>query len=155
MDERVYEGYRHCTRSFLHIYDLLVLVIYGPLVWRCATGRLVELYRQHCGRRHVDVGPGTGYFLERSARNGDVLLVDPNPNVLAHASRRLAQLRPATVQADVLQPHITRAPDCEDVLRMASGALDSVAEVSNVGSAEGLSVAMYRSASVGLLQQFQ
>jgi ubiquinone/menaquinone biosynthesis C-methylase UbiE len=101
-----YEGYRHYSRAFLSIYDLLVLRVYGPLVWRCPTDRLVRHYARHLGRRHVDVGPGTGYFLEHAniATGSTILLIDPNPNVLRHAARRLARLRPAVLQADVLEP---------------------------------------------------
>jgi SAM-dependent methyltransferase len=52
------------------------------------------------------VGPGTGYFIEKAAPadGTEITLLDPNPNVLAHASRRLAPMRPITVQADVMKP---------------------------------------------------
>ncbi len=101
-----YAGQIHYTPAFLKIYDLLVLTIYGPLVWRCPTGRLAQQYTRHVGRRHMDVGPGTGYFLQHARIPGDttVLLVDPNRNVLAHASRRLSQFNPSVLQADVLKP---------------------------------------------------
>jgi SAM-dependent methyltransferase len=100
------DGYSYYTRPFLHIYDVLVLHIYGPLVWRCPTGRLVAHYERHLGRRHIDVGPGTGYFLKHARVPGGttVVLVDPSPNALRHAARRVARLRPAMVQADVLEP---------------------------------------------------
>lgn len=105
-DDPAYAGQKHYTSSFLRIYDPLVLGFFGRFVWRCPTGRLVEHYHEHIGRRHLDVGPGTGYFLERARlREGaEVTLLDPNADVLAHASRRLAHLTPTTVQADVLKP---------------------------------------------------
>ncbi len=101
-----YAGQKHYTPAFLTIYDVLVLTIYGPLVWRCPTGRLVQHYTRHVGRRHMDVGPGTGYFLQHAYFPSDttILLVDPNRNVLAHASRRLSQFNPSVLQADVLKP---------------------------------------------------
>lgn len=57
-------------------------------------------------RRHLEVGPGTGYFLDAVGVDGgtDVTLLDPNPNVLAKTSRHLRHLAPATVEADVLKP---------------------------------------------------
>ena len=58
-----------------------------PVVWRCPTTRLVEGYRQHVRPLHLDVGPGTGYFLERAGLpdGSPVTLLDPNTNVLDHA----------------------------------------------------------------------
>jgi len=101
-----YRGQEHYTPWFLRIYDVLVLAIYGPLVWRCPTRRLVQQYTRCVGPRHLDVGPGTGYFLEhaRLPPNARVVLVDPNTNVLAYASRRLRHLKPSLLQADVCKP---------------------------------------------------
>lgn len=61
---------------------------------------VVKRYRRHLGRRHLDVGPGTGYFLEKAEppAGTEVTLLDPNPNVLARTSRRLAAMRPTTVE---------------------------------------------------------
>jgi SAM-dependent methyltransferase len=66
----------------------------------------VEGYRRHIGQRHLDVGPGTGYFLERAGiRDGSpVTLLDPNVHVLDHASRRLRRLDITTIEADVCKP---------------------------------------------------
>jgi ubiquinone/menaquinone biosynthesis C-methylase UbiE len=49
----------------------------------------------HLGSRHFDLGPGTGYFIEKAAPSAGtaVTLLDPNPHVLAHSSRRLAAIR--------------------------------------------------------------
>jgi SAM-dependent methyltransferase len=104
--DAAYAGQEVYSRAFLRIYDPLILGFYGNVVWRCPTSRLVEQYRQHVGRRHLDVGPGTGYFLERAQLPDDVqiTLLDPNPDVLAHAGRRLAHRHPSAIQADVLKP---------------------------------------------------
>jgi SAM-dependent methyltransferase len=101
-----FEGQRHYTPLFLAIYDLLVLRLYGPWVWRCPTSALVQHYTRYLGHRHLDIGPGTGYFLAhaRLPLGFSVVLMDPNRNVLTHASRRLEHLGPAVVQADVCRP---------------------------------------------------
>jgi ubiquinone/menaquinone biosynthesis C-methylase UbiE len=101
-----YAGQRHYTPLFLRIYDPLVLGFFGRVVWRCPTDRLVEHYARHIGRRHLDVGPGTGYFLQRARLPADaeVTLLDPNPNVLRHAARRLAEREPSVIESDVLVP---------------------------------------------------
>jgi SAM-dependent methyltransferase len=105
-DEPAYEGQRHYTPAFLRIYDVLVLAVFCPAVWRCPTSVLVDQYDRFAGPRHLDVGPGTGTLLRhaRLPAGVELTLLDPNPNVLAHASRRLAHLEPATVEADVLKP---------------------------------------------------
>jgi SAM-dependent methyltransferase len=104
--DAAYAGQEVYSRAFLWIYDPLILGFYGNVVWRCPTARLVEQYRQHVGHRHLDIGPGTGYFLERARLPYDaqITLLDPNPDVLAHAARRLSDRHPSAIQADVLKP---------------------------------------------------
>ena len=99
-------GQREYTPLFLRIYDPLILGFFTPVVWRCPTTRLVEGYRRHLGHRHLDVGPGTGYFLERAGLpdGSPVTLLDPNVHVLDHASRRLQRLDITAVEADVCKP---------------------------------------------------
>jgi SAM-dependent methyltransferase len=105
-DDPAYRGQSDYTRPLLRVYDRAVLGFAARFVWRCPTPRLVAGYRQHIRDRHLDVGPGTGYFIERSglADGSRVTLLDPNPNVLAHASRRLRHLDVTAVEADVLKP---------------------------------------------------
>jgi SAM-dependent methyltransferase len=105
-DDPAYRGQSDYTRPLLKLYDPLVLGPIARFVWRCPTTRLVEGYRQHIRDRHLDVGPGTGYFIEHSGLpdGSRVTILDPNANVLDHASRRLRRLDITTVQADVLKP---------------------------------------------------
>ncbi len=90
----------------LAIYDPFVLGFMARVVWRCPTPPVLDRYRRYLGRRHLDIGPGTGYFLEKAelSPETEVTLLDPNPNVLARASRRLAPLEVSAVEADVLKP---------------------------------------------------
>jgi SAM-dependent methyltransferase len=105
-DDAAYKGQREYTPLFLKIYDPLILGFFAPVVWRCPATRLVDGYRRHLGHRHLDVGPGTGYFLARAGMpdGSPVTLLDPNPHVLDHASRRLQRLDITTVEADVCKP---------------------------------------------------
>jgi SAM-dependent methyltransferase len=111
-DDPSYAGQREYTPLFLRIYDPLILGFFTPVVWRCPTKRLVDGYRRHVGRRHLDVGPGTGYFLDRAGipDGSPITLVDPNRNVLDHASRRLRRLDITAVEADVLKPLPVEGP---------------------------------------------
>ena len=105
-DDPAYAGQREYTRLLLNLYDPLVLGPIARFVWRCPTTGLVERYRRHIRGRHLDVGPGTGYFLERSGlpAGSAVTILDPNANVLGHVSHRLRQFDITAVEADVLKP---------------------------------------------------
>jgi len=105
-DDPAWRGQRDYTPRVLRLYDPFVLGFAARFVWRCPTARLVEGYRRHIRPNHLDVGPGTGYFVDQAGLpdGSQVTLLDPNPNVLRHASRRLQRLDVTTVEADVLKP---------------------------------------------------
>jgi SAM-dependent methyltransferase len=105
-DDPAYNGQRDNNAVLLNTYDPLVLGPIARFVWRCPTTRLVEQYRQHIRPRHLDVGPGTGYFIEHAGLpdGSRVTILDPNSNVLRHVSRRLRSLDVTAVEADVLKP---------------------------------------------------
>ena len=111
-DDPAYWGQRDYTRPLLMLYDPVVLGVLARVVWRCPTSRLIEGYREHIRDRHLDIGPGTGYFLARSglADGSRVTILDPNPNVLEHASRQLRRLGVTAVEADVLKPLPVEGP---------------------------------------------
>ena len=105
-DDPSYAGQRGYSRLLLNAYDPLVLGPIARFVWRCPTSHLVERYRRHIRANHLDVGPGTGYFLEHSGlpEGSAVTILDPNRNVLRHVSRRLPQFDVTAAEADVLKP---------------------------------------------------
>jgi len=107
-----YKGYRGYNRFLLAIYDPWVIGFMTRAVWKIPVPPAVERYRRLMGRRHMDVGPGTGYFLEKAAPpdGTEITLLDPNPNVLRKTSRRLAAIHPATVEADVMKPLPVEGP---------------------------------------------
>ena len=105
-DDPAYRGQSDYTRLLLNLYDPIVLGPIARFVWRCSTPRLVDGYRENIRDRHIDVGPGTGYFLERSGlpAGSPVTIVDPNANVLRHTSERLSSMDITAVEADVCKP---------------------------------------------------
>ncbi|MES2209819.1 MAG: class I SAM-dependent methyltransferase [Chloroflexota bacterium] len=105
-DDPAYAGQKDYSRALLNLYDPLVLGPIARFVWRCPTNGLLERYRRHVRANHLDVGPGTGYFLDHSglAAGSAVTIVDPNRSVLRHVSRRLRQFDVTAVEADVLKP---------------------------------------------------
>jgi hypothetical protein len=100
------KGWDGYTPAVLRSYDAVVLGLSNRLVWRCLGKELLAHYHAHIRARHLDVGPGTGWFLDycRFPENRpQITLLDSNPVVLAHASRRIARYEPRCMQADVLR----------------------------------------------------
>ena len=111
-NDPAYPGQAGYNPFLLAIYDPWVLGFMARVVWRCPTPPVVHRYRRNVGHRHLDVGPGTGYFLDKAGLSPEteVTLLDPNPNVLAHVSRRLPAMNLTTVEADVLKPLPVEGP---------------------------------------------
>lgn len=105
--EEVLAGQAIYTKSVLDAYDLVVLGVSNHFIWRCPTARLRALYDRHISMNHLDVGVGTGYFLNHCrfpANAPRVALMDLNQNALDHAARRIARYRPETYLRNVLEP---------------------------------------------------
>jgi SAM-dependent methyltransferase len=105
-DDPAYRGQSDYNGALLRLYDPLVLGPIARYVWRCPAEAGVRMYRQHIRPNHLDVGPGTGYFLEHAGlpAGSRVTVLDPNRNVLEHVTRRLRDLDVTAVEADVLKP---------------------------------------------------
>jgi len=48
------------------MYDPWVVGFMALRVWKTGSDPGIEAYRKHMGRRHLDVGPETGYFIIES-----------------------------------------------------------------------------------------
>lgn len=95
------------TPRMLRHYDRLVVGWSNSLVWRCPASRIVEHYDRNVGYAHLDIGPGSGYYLDHCrypTTQPRITLLDANPAVLRHAAGRLAHLAPTTHLANVLEP---------------------------------------------------
>jgi len=105
-NDPAYRGQSDYNELLLRLYDPLVLGPISRYVWRCPAEEGIRMYRQHIRPNHLDVGPGTGYFIEHAGlpAGSRVTVLDPNPNVLRHLTRRLHDLEVTAVEADVLKP---------------------------------------------------
>lgn len=80
----------------LTIYDFLVLYPMKTFVWRYSTSEvLLPFFRSNvCSSKyHLDIGCGTGFFLERGHINPDtkVTLYNLNSNCLERSTSRLGR----------------------------------------------------------------
>ena len=95
------------TPSLLNFYDLWVLGISNTFIWKCATRKQLAFYKKHIQSNHLDVGVGTGFYLDKCcfpkgfSRLG---LLDMNPNCLAKTADRVKRYSPDLFQANILDP---------------------------------------------------
>jgi hypothetical protein len=96
------------TQRTLRLYDPIVLGISNQFIWQCPTQSLIDLYHNNITANHLDVGVGTGYFLDRcqfpSLTTPRIALMDLNTNALEFAARRLVRYQPERYCQNVLEP---------------------------------------------------
>lgn len=112
-DKDVRRGAGIYSKPILSVYDLLVVKMSNSWAWRCPSQQMLAAYQHLIGQRHLDVGPGTGWFLARSIMpSTDLWLMDLNRNSLESAAARLGHAnRVSGLQHNVLEPmpaNITR-----------------------------------------------
>ncbi|STQ90164.1 class I SAM-dependent methyltransferase [Iodobacter fluviatilis] len=93
--------------SVLKLYDMWVLWFSNRWVWQCPTRRvLLPFYHMHIGKRHLDVGVGTGFYLVNStfSEQHEVSLLDLNEHSLHKAAQRMGPADIELFVADVMQP---------------------------------------------------
>jgi SAM-dependent methyltransferase len=119
-DDPAYKGQSDYSKPLLRVYDPIVLGFVSWFVWGCPTNRLLDGYRRHIRDPHLDVGPGTGYFIDESGitDGSRVTILDPNATVLRHAGQRLARLDVTAVEADVLKPLPVTGPFASAALNL-------------------------------------
>jgi Methyltransferase domain len=94
------------TPARLALYDVVILGLSCSLVWRCPRRHFLDLYDQHVGSPHLDIGVGTGYFLDRcrfAIERPQITLLDPSDACLTKAAS-LERYSPRVVKASVLEP---------------------------------------------------
>lgn len=105
--EQIDAGQAIYSPAVLRNYDWMVLGLSNRLLWRCPTAELRRLYDRNVSDRHLDIGVGTGYFLDKArwpVPKPAITLLDLNPNCLAAASRRIRRFAPQTIRANILEP---------------------------------------------------
>ncbi len=95
------------TKALLAVYDVAVLGIELPVVFRCSARRTLELYDANASDTHLDVGVGTGWFLDRCrfpVARPELHLADLNPNCLARTARRIRRYAPVAHVWNAFEP---------------------------------------------------
>ena len=95
------------TPLSLAFYDLAVLGFSNSFVWQCSSHVLLDFYNEHISDTHLDIGVGTGYFLDRCrfpSTAPKIALFDLNPHSLAKSAKRLRRYHPSCYMGNALQP---------------------------------------------------
>jgi hypothetical protein len=116
--EQVTAGQAVYTKRVLGSYDTLVLGFSNQFLWKCPTERLLQHYNRHVTANHLDVGVGTGYFLDHCrfpSQAPRIAMLDLNQNALDFASRRIARYTPEKYLLNVLEAISTDAAKFDSV----------------------------------------
>jgi 2-polyprenyl-3-methyl-5-hydroxy-6-metoxy-1,4-benzoquinol methylase len=117
-DDSVEAGQAIYTQRTLPFYDLVVLGISNKFIWQCPTQLLIEHYNRDITANHLDVGVGTGYFLDRCqfpSSTPRIALMDLNTNALEFAAQRLVRYQPERYYQNVLEPITLEAKKFDSV----------------------------------------
>jgi hypothetical protein len=98
-------GHQIYNRFVLSVYDWWVLGFSNSLLWRCPTKLLREVFVKNATTNHLDVGVGTGYYLNKCFGNIKLrlALLDINQNSLNSAAAKVSRFQPEIYRANVLR----------------------------------------------------
>jgi len=105
------------TKKTLYIYDLWVLGFSNYFLWKCPTKILRNMFRKHVTLNHLDVGVGSGYYLDKCLENIErrVGLLDLNNNSLNAASTRISRFKPEIYCDNALEPLNTKCEKFDSI----------------------------------------
>src|SRR5579862_3920742 len=95
------------TKKSLRFYDLIVTKFSNRFAWQCPRSVLIDFFKKHTSSNHLDIGVGTGYFLEQlhlvpgKQRLG---LLDLNKDCLEYAKTSLNQFVPEIYHHSIFEP---------------------------------------------------
>ena len=105
-EEVTRKGAAAYTPLTLALYDLAVLGFSNSFVWQCSSRLILDFYNQHISNKHLDIGVGTGYFLDRCrfpSTKPKIALFDLNPHSLAKSAKRLRRYSPSCYMGNALE----------------------------------------------------
>ncbi|HAT1685236.1 TPA: class I SAM-dependent methyltransferase [Klebsiella oxytoca] len=104
--ERTHPGAAVYNALTLRLYDWWVLQMSNRHAWRCPTeSTLLPFFLAHLSPAHLDIGVGTGYYLQKTPDNSRISLMDMNRHSLNAAERRAGKARiHDTLPHDICEP---------------------------------------------------
>ncbi|NEQ69014.1 MAG: class I SAM-dependent methyltransferase [Symploca sp. SIO2D2] len=105
--EDIQAGQSPYNPFILFTYDFFVLGLSNHLIWKCPTQKILDFYNQNITSNHLDVGVGTGYFLDKCnfpAAKIRLGLMDLNINSLKATEKRISRYNPEIYNHNVYSP---------------------------------------------------
>jgi hypothetical protein len=65
MQKNASQGAAVYSQAVLAAYDAFVVGFSNSFAWKCPSRLLVAFYNENISEEHLDVGVGTGYFLDK------------------------------------------------------------------------------------------
>ena len=84
--------YNNLVSKNIQKYDRLVNEINCEKVWKCSKKHIINNYNKNINCNHLEIGPGTGYFLKKKNLNvnlNKLTLVDVNSKILNYSKNNL------------------------------------------------------------------
>ncbi len=84
--------YNNLVSKNIQRYDRLVNEINCEKVWGCSKKYIIDNYNKNINSKHLEIGPGTGYFLKKENLNVDLnklTLIDVNDKILNYSKNNL------------------------------------------------------------------
>ena len=69
-------------------YDFFVNHINCKYVWGCDQKNIIDMYKKNISPNHIEIGPGTGYFLKHY-KFDNLTLIDINKDILIECQKNL------------------------------------------------------------------
>lgn len=105
-EEEIKSGQAIYTPLLLKVYDLWVIHFSNRLIWRCPKHLQLKQFQDNVSTNHLDIGVGTGYYLQRCQwpKNTRLALMDLNPACLDTAKKAIPSLSAEVYLADIFKP---------------------------------------------------
>ncbi|API86325.1 class I SAM-dependent methyltransferase [Francisella uliginis] len=104
MNKSTHAGQKIYTRITLRLYNFVVLFFNNTFVWRCKTAKLLKLYSDNVSLNHLDIGVGSGYYLNKlHTKLKKVTLMDLNLDCLRYVKNLLKNKDVSIYQVDILE----------------------------------------------------
>lgn len=105
-EQQVSAGQGVYGKFTLSVYDKLVLGASCSWLWKCRAERMLDQYNTRVSDNHLDVGVGSGYFLDHCrfpSSSPRVVLMDLNESSLSFTAERIARYSPQVCRRNVLE----------------------------------------------------
>lgn len=104
-EDPAHAGQAIYTPAFLRFYDAFVINGTARFLFGCQASEVIRQYDENVGSAHLDIGVGTGYFLDRCrfpSASPAITLMDLNDHALETTAMRLRRYGPRVHRANVL-----------------------------------------------------